>query len=312
MIVHAHPTDADYKHALAAHATWPQFAPKAEGWHRHLPLFWMMCLGIPVILGLAPEFLSSREWTVNGTSLLIAVLFYPFAALILGFYATLLTSYALRRKPTGIIERNISPKGKHRAVMSSQTLLGWIVFFVLAVAIFAFTILRSSTTGQNGPAPATPTGSTSQGAIDSPWHVSGSAVFAGSVIVWIVVLIFTAKLQKGRQAKSLLNATPALLLPRTWEATEDWISERGELLQTTMKWEYLRKFMETPTVIMLYPNEQTFYLIPKTAFVSELELAEFMGLLMRKLPNGVMQPRGGRGFLVQPVAAIPLSNGGHL
>ena len=49
-----------------------------------------------------------------------------------------------------------------------------------------------------------------------------------------------------RSANSLIAAQPALLRPRTWEISEEWLVERGELLETRMRWEYLEKFLEAP------------------------------------------------------------------
>ena len=131
-------------------------------------------------------------------------------------------------------------------------------------------------------------------------HVSGAAIFRGSFMAGIILIALVRMQQRRRAAKDMLISTPALLLPQTWECTEDGIAERGEYLQTTMKWDYLRKFLETPTVVMLYPNEQTFYLIPRTAFTDEIEYARFIDFLMRKIPSGIMQPRVGQGFMVTP------------
>ena len=70
-----------------------------------------------------------------------------------------------------------------------------------------------------------------------------------------------------------------------------------------MKWGYIKKFLETPQIILIYPNETNYYLLPKSAFSSELQIAEFMGLLMRKVPNGLMQTKIRHGFPVQPLQA---------
>ena len=46
-----------------------------------------------------------------------------------------------------------------------------------------------------------------------------------------------------------------------------------------------------PDHILLYPSDQTFFLVPKRAFADELQLSVFLGMLSQKVPNGVMQKR---------------------
>lgn len=307
MIIHAHPTDADYTHALAAHATWAQVAAQTRVWRNPFIYIWMVCLGGMMVLLISPELVSKQVWGVNAVSLMAMILVYPLVTILFGVKAMLASSATLRPEANGIVERKITVKGKPQ-VPTSKTWYGWVVFVTVAVMLFLYMSRHSGNLLNTTPPP---TGMVMQETGESAEPVSGATLFFISLFAWMAAIKLTATLQKKRQTRNLLISTPSLLLPKTWEMTEDWIAERGELLQTTMKWEFILKFLETPNVMMLYPNEQSFYLIPKAAFSGETEYDEFVALLMRKVPNGVMQPRGERGFPVQPIPAIPLPQGDH-
>lgn len=305
MILHAHPTDADYKHALAAHETWVHFSGNTTAWRNPLTYFWFLCIGGMAILAISPELISSSEWSINATSLLAQELIFPMFWLMCRVEAAMASRAVLRPKNIGILERKIDENGGFQ-IVASRGQFGWIVL-LLAVPLYLFFSHQPGNASRNAPPPAIVKNMPEDKSSKPPQPLSGGFLFTIGLLAWGMATTVTQKLQKSRQTKNLLISTPSLILPKTWETTEHWIAERSELIQTTMQWEFIRKFLETPTVVLLYPNEQSFYLIPKAAFTSELELAEFMGLLMRKVPNGVMQPREARGFTVQPVPAIPLS-----
>lgn len=307
MTLNAHPTEADYKHALAAHATWVVVSGNITAlWRNPLTYFWFLCIGGMAILTMSPELISSREWSINATSLLATVLIFPMFAVMFGVQAAMASRALLRPKNIGILERKIDEKGGLQ-IVSSRGLFGWIVLLLASVTLFHFFSHQPGSASRNAPMPAILKNMPDDESAVPPQPLSGGFLFGIGVFAWGMATTVTQKLQRNQQTKNLLISTPSLILPKTWEMTEHWIAERSELIQTTMQWEFIRKFLETPTVVLLYPNEQSFYLIPKAAFTSELELAEFMGLLMRKVPNGVMQAREARGFTVQPVPAIPLS-----
>ena len=306
MTVNTHPTEADYKHALAAHATWAQVAIKAKAWRNPFVYLWLLCIAGIMSLTIWPELISSSEWSINAPSLLATVLGFPLVAIIFGAQAAMASPGALRPKDIGILERKITEKGAPH-IVASRGLFGWIVFALGSVTLFHLLSHQPGNAHRNAPTPSDATNILENKTAEHPQPLSGGTLFLNSFVAWVLAIGVIRKLQKIRHAKNLLISTPSLISPKTWEMTEDCIAERDELFQTTMQWNFIRKFLETPVVIMLYPNEQSFYLIPKAAFTSELELAEFMGLLMRKVPNGVMQPREARGFTVQPVPAIPLS-----
>jgi hypothetical protein len=301
MTVYAHPTETDYKHALAAHTIWVRIARQSGGWRRRAIILLVLPIyGILTILALSGELVSTREWTVNAVSLVASMSYFPVVIILAALQIMFRSSDASRPKSVGLIEQAITSRGAAKGV-SSRRVIRWTVFYVTLIAGVAVATFLSVVGGWPG-APSPPVAPTA-----APTPISGGAIFVGVTLISFGAAMLLAKAQKVRAAKHLVTGTPSLLLPRTWEFTEEVIVERSDLVQTTMKWEYLHKFLETQMLIMLYPNEQSFYLIPKSAFTNELELAGFMGLLMRKVPNGVMQPRGGRGFMVQPVAAIPLS-----
>ena len=311
MTIQIHPTEADYQHALGAHGVWAIQASKSGGWQkRFLGVSSAVSFGILGILVVEPEWFSTREWVVSSASLIATMAFCPLILLLAILAVVLRSPSSLRPQPNGVIEQRITRRGK------GIIKFGWglgarIVFVLLIIGLSSLVHMNQTARGPN-PTPLifsalSPIASDSA---DSPpaSRVSIGLMFWGSIVLVFVMIIVLAKLKKRRGARNVVLSMPSLLLPRTWEFTEESATERSELLQTSMKWEYLHKFLESQSVVMLYPNEQTFFLIPRAAFTNEMQYAEFMGLLMRKVPNGIMQPRGGQGFAVLPLQALPLAN----
>ena len=297
MLIDIHPTEADYRHALIAHRTWVTHSIQKGGWRvtvvRILGAGGLAAFGI---VGGNPTLISNRHWTISAASLIGALSYFPLA-LVISLTKNLLTTPAsLRPAASGVTERIVASKGGGKATSWIPT-YAWIVLLVASSIVF----MRRGNLFGGSTTPA-------HTAVESPTTetVSGPFLFWMNLLICGTLSSLVVRLQKRRAVRNLLVSTPALLLPRTWEFTDQTASERGELLQTTMKWEYIHKFLETPDVVMLYSNEQTFFLVPRAAFTSDLQYAGFIGLLMQKVPNGIMQPRGGQGFAVRPLPAIPI------
>jgi hypothetical protein len=305
IVIHAHPTVSDYRDALAGHVQWANMRVRAAQ-VRPLGIVALVLLALACLLAVKPELVYGGQWVMNPLPLVMSVVLYPVIVLALAL-RTVLRSPPSRTKPMGIVERPIVPGGKV-SPLAVRAILLWVIILALVVALYVVTSRRARSAAA---VPAALAAARSSGAMNAPaagepvlesaTEVSGTYLFAASLAIASVSIVLVAWAQRSRGARNLVGSTPALLMPRRWEFHEDWVSERGDLLQTTMKWEYLLKFLETPKQVLLYPNEQSFYLVPKAAFVSEIQFAQFMALLMRKVPSGVMQPRGGRGFPIAPV-----------
>jgi hypothetical protein len=308
IVIHAHPTESDYQDALAGHAQWAAMRARAAQ-VRPLGLLALAVFALACLLAIKPELVYSGEWVMNPLPLVLSVVLYPAMILVLAL-RTVLRSPASRTRPIGIVEKPIALGGR-ASPFALRAIFLWAILLALVVGLY-FVVNRRAQSAA-AVAAARSSVATNASAADAPvlgsaTEVPGVYLFVASLVTATVATALVAWAQRSRGARNLVASTPALLQPRTWEFHEDWLAERGEVLQTTMKWEYLLKFLETPRQVLLYPNEQSFYLVPKSAFVNEIQFAQFMALLMRKLPSGVMQPRGGHGFPIAPVAvsaAVP-------
>jgi hypothetical protein len=311
IVIHAHPTESDYQDALAGHAQWANMRARAAQ-VRPLGIVALVVLVGVCVLAVKPEWVYDGRWVMNPLPLVMSVVLYPVMVLALAL-RTMLRTPASRDKPMGIVERPIVTGGRV-SPLAVRAMLLWAIILVLVVALYfvmsrrarsAAAVAAALAAAQSSGATNAPAG---EPVLESASEVPGAYLLAASLAIASVSVGLVAWAQRSRGARNLVASTPALLQPRTWEFHEDWLAERGEMLQTTMKWTYLLKFLETPRQVLLYPNEQSFYLVPKAAFVSEMQFAQFMALLMRKVPSGVMQPRAGRGFPIAPIgitASLP-------
>ena len=292
------PTEDDYHHALRATGVWQVASLPRRGWRSWVPqALWTLV----VVVIMSPLFLSGsmpfRPWLVEPMGVLTPILIYPIAVLVMALQM-LLTSFRPPAQPsTGIDERYISVKGGYKA-MQKQTPAQWIPPLVIALIVFLIVFLRivysPLTRGAATAPPAAP---------PAPVHISTSTLIIVSFGCLSLSSLAWARVQHGRwRTKAMVVQSPALLLPRTWEFSEETFAERGPLLESVIKWEYLQKFLETPRVVLLYANDTSFYLIPRSAFQDELQFAHFMDLLMRKVPRGIRQPQSQVGFPVQLVS----------
>jgi hypothetical protein len=306
MILHIQPNPDDYKHAIAAHNS---FAAAGGLRQTRATLIWMAVFLPFLLFAVLPNLFPIREWALAPGAVLTLTLVYPAMILATALQVYLRTRSPIVVAPTGLVQIGSSHQGRAVHPAKFSGLMGWIVFAVLTAGLCTMMWIRPPkalpviTPSKAVPAPQVEIETTT-----NALRLPGGVLFAGSLLASVGAFQILGKVQRAYQTKVMLEGQPSLLLPRTWDFDEDKLTESGEQLVSIMKWAYLSRFLETPRVIMLYPGENSFYLVPKAAFESELQLAEFMGLLMRKVPNGVMQPRAFRGFSV-PVRAIPVEIG---
>jgi|GEM_PF-2494520 len=71
-----------------------------------------------------------------------------------------------------------------------------------------------------------------------------------------------------------------------WEIGNDEIIYRMiNLFETKMSWELIQGVLDTPECFLIYPQEQMFYWLPKYAFKSDEDIAQFTYLAQDKVKN---------------------------
>jgi len=74
--------------------------------------------------------------------------------------------------------------------------------------------------------------------------------------------------------------------PMEWEISSDEIVYRMiNLFETKMSWDLIQGVLDTPDCFLIYPHEQMFYWLPKYAFKSEEDIAQFAFIAQDKVKN---------------------------
>jgi hypothetical protein len=281
----------DLAHAQSAHAVWATVAGKPNTvrsiW---LIVLVVVFLGIPVAL----LFLQAGDVQVSLAALVGLASLPTFLILFVALYQV----FPARPTDTlGVIERELSATGH---VVPNKTnrrggLLGPIFFFALATGIFLIMQIGKRST----PPPA----AAMTLASEEPTlrRVPGMSIFIASGIFALAGIWLVAKILRW-QFKRMGERSSSVMAERTWEASEERLVERDPDQVCIMQWSHVRKFVETPRMVLLYPDDLKFYPILRSSFESDEQYERFIGLLMRKVPNGILQPRKARGFMVQPIA----------
>ena len=127
-----------------------------------------------------------------------------------------------------------------------------------------------------------------------PFFVAGIIITAfdsrgsnssGSVITYIPILGFFLLMSPfGTSLLSYLRwkQQPALHGALIYDVDEGGIVVTTETSKSEMKWETFTRFAESKNLFMLFAGKYLFYLIPKRAFDSEANLAEFRELAKRR------------------------------
>jgi hypothetical protein len=298
-VLHGQPSEADYDQALAAHGVWMHVGISKGIRNRLQNLVLAGLVLLLLILPLLVYAVDPRDVRIS-LGALVGVAVFPSMVAIILLVVTFLSPRRIR--PSGIIQHRITASGKNGKSASSagRGLLGWALFLGLAVFLFflqrqnrlpALPIVTPQTPRQTpDPAPL----------IEIPGFLFFAATLVGTVFIWWISLHPPRKLRPSR--KQLLEA---FCVPRTYIFTEDTFEERTERRTQIMQWAHFQKFVESPAVVLLYPDDQTFHIVPRSIFTSDQQYDQFMGLLMRKIPDGMVQPRPTRGFTVEPLVEAP-------
>ena len=183
MVIQAHPTESDYRHALAAHGVWAIDAKRKGGWRKKLGVFlWVACFGALGIAGAGPEVFSRREWVVPAVSLIAAISFYPLVLVLMLVQRLIRSPSSLRPEQSGIVEQSITPKGGMRG-SKNRSIAFWIVIPAIGVAV---ALLQSHRTGPS-PMPVNANSATVTTDNASIRRVSGEAIFFGTLFAAILL-----------------------------------------------------------------------------------------------------------------------------
>ena len=71
-----------------------------------------------------------------------------------------------------------------------------------------------------------------------------------------------------------------------WEISSDEIIYRMiNLFETKMNWDLIQGVLDTPECFLIYPHKQMFYWLPKYAFKSEEDIAQFVYIAQNKVKD---------------------------
>ena len=74
--------------------------------------------------------------------------------------------------------------------------------------------------------------------------------------------------------------------PMEWEiSSEEIIYRMINLFETKMSWDLIQGVLDTPECFLIYPHKQMFYWLPKYAFKSEEDIAQFVYIAQDKVKN---------------------------
>ena len=86
-----------------------------------------------------------------------------------------------------------------------------------------------------------------------------------------------------------------LIQPTLWEFDPNFVRTSSPDRQCTWQWSRFDRWIESPTIFLLYETEHAFHTIPKRAFTGEEQVAQLRQLLIDRIPDKQ------RGFAVVPV-----------
>lgn len=102
---------------------------------------------------------------------------------------------------------------------------------------------------------------------------------------------------KHAQRDDAWSAQERLIQPVAWEFDEDAARATSAQWQATLNWSVFNRWVEGPTVFILFRSAEDFRVYPKRAFVSPEQVEQFRRLLELKVI-----PASTRGF---PITRLP-------
>lgn len=107
-----------------------------------------------------------------------------------------------------------------------------------------------------------------------------SSVF---LLVFGACLIPLVNLIQRYSLTRIWKTQPSIREPMTLEVTEEGFKLKSASFESNVKWQIYTHFFEATNFFMLYQSKQAFYLVPKRAFSSTDQVADFRELLSRKI-----------------------------
>ena len=105
--------------------------------------------------------------------------------------------------------------------------------------------------------------------------------------VWISAMLAYLWLVFGfwmpRRCRKTFRQQKAMQVPHLYELTDELFVNKAEYGETTLTWDYFRKWKEGKEVFTVYQSDRIMQIIPKRAFASPEEMAEFRELLTKKI-----------------------------
>jgi hypothetical protein len=156
-------------------------------------------------------------------------------------------------------------------------LIGWILFVVLALLLYTLEKRNSPGAGNASQtqAPAMPL-----------------AVWVPIFLVIWAFVYFGIRRQRYQRAWA---GQPNEHVQKRWDVSDAGIVIDTGHSRSDLKWSTFRRYLEQPTLFMLYVSEFSFHMVPKRAFANDVQLAEFRDLLRQHI-----QPRTQCFPVIQP------------
>lgn len=286
-------TDNDYLEVYAAHAVWANIEGKVNKGSMRLV---SMANLVPVIV-LASTVAwghlaipSSHAWIVDPHTMLLASLMFP-AILLAIILATAARMWWRHPTAAEALHRQLtSPKLRSGFGRTLHNPIFWIGMFFGFWEVFL--LVRGG--GSSSSAPLVTSGGSYR-------TLSDGAVLAMVGLPSIILFYALGMLSRRDQIQTTLRSDEHRSDEQTLEFSDDGVQSESALGRQLLKWPAVIKFLETENLIVLYSTHFHLHIIPKRAFEVVGELDAFIALLIRHVPEGVLLPRRGVGFPVQPL-----------
>ena len=107
-------------------------------------------------------------------------------------------------------------------------------------------------------------------------------VIFGWFIVWIGLIGWKIDVRQS------LRKIPHVERAMEWTIDDQWLSYKTSLTEIRMRWEQIKKFVETPSGFLIYHSRDFFKPLPNHAFTTTESINQFADLARLKVPNYVV------------------------
>jgi hypothetical protein len=105
---------------------------------------------------------------------------------------------------------------------------------------------------------------------------------AALIAVGLFIPLRLNELRYGQERNAWAQAEP-FIQPAVWEFDDAAIKTMSAQWHATMKWSFFKRWMEGPTVIVLFSSTDDFRIFPKRAFANPEQITNFRRLLESKI-----------------------------